>query len=92
VALFSRNGKNYTHIYRGIAQLLPRALDCEGCILDGEVVVLELVRDSRGEVVEYRQVEFGMNKTMSLNQDEERPDFLLCYKVFDLLWVRVKGQ
>ena len=57
--------------------ILKSNINCDSCILDGEIIVIE---KSTGKIMP-----FGMNKAVALGQDV---DMELCYKVFDILWVR----
>jgi ATP-dependent DNA ligase len=41
IKLFSRNGVNYSHVYKDVIDILMPNLQADACILDGEVVVLE---------------------------------------------------
>ena len=69
---FSRNSNDYTHLYGPkIGQTLRSCLSASAGILDGEIVVLE-----KGT---WNPVQFGMNKTVALNQEEDG-DYQLCCK------------
>ena len=57
--------------------LLKNKIKCDSCILDGEIIVIE---KSTNKIMP-----FGMNKAVALGQDA---DMELCYKVFDILWLK----
>ena len=77
IKVFSRNGVDYNHVYESLIPLLKENINCDSCILDGEIIVLE--KNS------LNMVPFGLNKVVALGQDS---DMQLCYKVFDILWVK----
>mgnify|MGYP000923069239 CR=1 FL=1 len=54
IKMFSRNGKDYSHIYKELVPLLKENINADACILDGEVLVLE-----KGSL---NMVPFGMNR------------------------------
>lgn len=56
-------------------------INCDSCILDGEIIVLE--KNSLD------MMPFGLNKVVALGQDS---DMQLCYKVFDILWVKKEDE
>jgi|JI6StandDraft_1071083.scaffolds.fasta_scaffold07350_4 DNA ligase-4 len=81
IKMFSRNGKDYSHIYKELVPLLKENINADACILDGEVLVLE-----KGSL---NMVPFGMNKQVALDHDKSvTSNMQICYKVFDTLWVR----
>lgn len=82
---FSRNSNDYTHLYGPkLGAILRSCLSASAGIIDGEIVVLE-----KGT---WNSVQFGMNKTVALNQEEDG-DYQLCYMVFDILYVKgPKGE
>ena len=79
--LFSRNAVDYTHTYGSLIPFLQKNVEADACILDGELVVV----DKKTLAIQ----PFGLNKCVA--QDKEA-DMQLCYKVFDLLWLKVEGE
>ena len=77
IKVFSRNGVDYNHVYESMLPIFRDNLKCKSCILDGEIIVL------KKETLE--MMPFGMNKVVALGNDSE---LQLCYKVFDILWVK----
>lgn len=77
IKVFSRNGVDYNHVYESIIPLLKEKVSCNACILDGEIIVLEKNT--------LKMQPFGLNKVVALGSDS---DMQLCYKIFDILWVR----
>ncbi len=68
---FSRNSNDYTHIYGPkLAQTVRDCLSAPAGILDGEIVVLEKKT--------WTTVQFGMNKTVALAEEEEEGEYQLC--------------
>lgn len=91
---FSRKDKDYTYLY-GLdrtsteAALTPFIHDCfsaelEEIILDGEM----LVRDPDTD----RYLKFGTLKTTAINQWKNTGGPTVTYKVFDVLYAKVKGR
>lgn len=91
---FSRKDKDYTYLYgldrtSSEAALTPFIHDCfnrdlEEIILDGEMVV----RDPNTE----RYLKFGTLKTTAINQWKNAGGPTVTYKVFDVLYAKVKGR
>jgi len=83
---FSRNSNDYTHIYGPkLGQIVRDSLGAPAGILDGEIVVLEKKT--------WTTVQFGMNKTVALAEEEEEGEYQLCYMIFDILFVKgPKGE
>lgn len=81
--MFSRNGKDYTHIYRELLPFFKNNINADGCIIDGEVLVLEKET--------LNMVPFGMNKQVALGGDDSSK-MQICYKVFDTLWIRYENE
>ena len=40
VKVFSRNGVDYNHVYENMLEIFKTNIDCDSCILDGEIIVL----------------------------------------------------
>eukprot|EP01017_Pseudomicrothorax_dubius_P032816 TRINITY_DN4334_c0_g1_i4.p1 TRINITY_DN4334_c0_g1~~TRINITY_DN4334_c0_g1_i4.p1 ORF type:complete len:672 (+),score=145.76 TRINITY_DN4334_c0_g1_i4:1902-3917(+) len=77
---FSRNSNDYTNIYgKKLSEVVRENVSAMAAILDGEVIV---VNKHTGE-----QVQFGMNKTVALENSGD-DTLQLCYKVFDVLYVK----
>ena len=53
-------------------------MGCDGCILDGELIVVD--------TDDGKMMPFGLNKTKAHNQEEA--NLQLCYRIFDILWVK----
>lgn len=85
IKMFSRNGKDYSHIYKELTPLLKSNITADACILDGEVLVLEKNT--------LNMVPFGMNKQVALDHDKSlTSNMQICYKVFDTMWVRQENE
>lgn len=83
IKMFSRNGKDYTHIYKELLPIFKTNINADACIIDGEVLVVE--KDT------LNMVPFGMNKQVALGNDESAK-LQICYKAFDTLWVRYGSE
>lgn len=81
IKVFSRNGVEYNHVYDSMLDIFKSNIDCDACILDGEIIVLEKCT--------LNMMPFGLNKVVAMGQDS---DMQLCYKVFDLLWVKKDNE
>ena len=81
IKVFSRNGVDYNHVYEGMIPIIKDNINCDSCILDGQIIVLE--KNS------LNMMPFGLNKVVALGQDS---DMQLCYKIFDILWVQKDDQ
>ncbi|EGR30594.1 hypothetical protein IMG5_128250, partial [Ichthyophthirius multifiliis] len=83
IRFFTRNSHNYTNIYHKMCVIVRHGISQEinECILDGEMVVLE--KESG------QSVQFGMNKVVALSNEDT--DFCICYKVFDILYIKTKN-
>ena len=80
VQLMTRNGKDYTmHYSAQLGPALLQSLRAQAAILDGEVISCE-----GGKVIA-----FGSNRTIAKNTDPSKGH--LCFKVFDVLWLRDTG-
>ena len=82
VRLFSRNGVDYSKIYEEFVEVIRTHIDADKCILDGEIIVIE--KDTM------EMVAFGKNKVVALNK--ESTDQRLCFKIFDILWLREENE
>ena len=83
VKFFSRNAINYTHIYGPkMAPLILENVDVQAAVLDGEMIVWDKENQTMAP--------FGLNKNVAGTEDNER--FHLCYKIFDILFVKRKGD
>jgi len=56
---------------------MKEKVQCDSCILDGEIIVVE--KNS------FKVMPFGLNKLVASG---EEADMQLCYKIFDILWVK----
>lgn len=81
IKLFSRNGVDYNHVYYNMIPLIKDHVNCDSCILDGEIIVLE--KES------FKMMPFGLNKLVASG---EEADMQLCYKIFDILWVKKEQE
>jgi ATP-dependent DNA ligase len=79
--LFSRSGTEYNYVYEDLIHVLSESIQADGCILDGEIIVVD---------EEMNMMPFGLNKQVALNHENE--NYRLCYKIFDILWLRVENE
>ena len=85
IKFFTRNSIDYTSIYgHKLSQTIKQNIRCESVILDGEIIVIE--KDTG------MAVPFGANKPTAQQQDEDSYPYQLCYKVFDVLYVKSQGD
>lgn len=40
IKVFSRNGVDYNHVYENMLPIFKEKIECDSCILDGEIIVL----------------------------------------------------
>lgn len=62
--------------------MIRNHVNADECILDGEIIVIE-----RGSL---KMVSFGLNKVVALDKDNSEQR--LCYKIFDLLWLKEENE
>lgn len=83
---FSRNGIDYTSIYgpKMAKHIRDNLTQTHSAILDGEIIVVDRLTGL--------PLQFGQNKPTALDT-EENQETQLCYKVFDILYVKgVQGE
>lgn len=82
ISFFTRNSNNYTHIYGPkMSQIVRDHVRARAAILDGEMIVVDTATRM--------SIPFGMNKPVALAENNDST-LRLCYKVFDLLYVKGK--
>ncbi|EAR99063.1 ATP-dependent DNA ligase (macronuclear) [Tetrahymena thermophila SB210] len=81
---FTRNSNNYTNIYERMIEHVRRSLKdaVHSCILDGEMVVVNKITGQR--------VQFGLNKTVAMEREDD--ELCICYKIFDILYLKTKDN
>ncbi|CAD8171259.1 unnamed protein product [Paramecium octaurelia] len=86
IRFFTRNSNDYTYLYKDkLGDIVRQSVQAQCAILDGEIIV---VNKETGD-----NVRFGLNKTVALSKDVNDDAFGLCYKIFDILYLKTyQGQ
>ena len=85
VKFFTRNSNNYTKLYGPqLYTLLKDNIEAQAAILDGEVIVWDTLKNEAAP--------FGQNKPVALRTEPLEDHLQLCYKVFDILYIKGPGD
>jgi DNA ligase 4 len=82
IKLFSRNGVDNNMVYEDLIAVLKDSIQADACILDGEIIVVDKE--------EHKMMPFGLNKSVAVGHETE--NLQLCFKVFDILWLKVENE
>lgn len=73
---------DYNFVYEDFLCPMREAIKADACILDGEIIVID--------TEDKKMMPFGLNKTVALNHETE--NLVLCYKIFDIQWLKVENE